>query len=142
MANIPPQENWFTHSQRALNVATSNAIFGVCDYTCPPNRCAEITSVWYEEISGSGATLGFCFAGKGATTAPGALPYHTVVLKFESSGTSDYYEKGRPISVRLGPGDQVFIGVLTGASMTQWTAGFSVREIGPASTNLGEWAES
>lgn len=135
MANIPPQENWFTYAQRTVS-ASSGVILGNLDYTCPRNRCAVITSWWYDEGS-DGATLVACFSGAGAYEAPGALPYNTIIQT--TADDSVYYPGRRALDVLLGPKDRFFIGCSSG--MGTWAAGFSVREIGPCNNNMGSWTE-
>jgi hypothetical protein len=137
MANIPPQENWFMIAERTASANTAGEILGNQTYTCPRNRNAIIVS-WYADEISDGATIGAYFSPDGATDAPGALPYGVKVgpTIYSDVTTPGYYGQNM-INVCLGPGDTFFIGVVTSDGSASWDSCFSVREIGPASGNMG-----
>lgn len=138
MANIPPQENWFTISAKGATANSAGTVLGNQTYTCPRNRNAIITSWYFDEIA-DGSTIVACYSPVGATTAPGALDYYVQV------GPPQYYDPSAPgytgwnaLNLNLGPGDQFFIGVTVSDGSASWDSCFSVREIGPSSGNMGE----
>lgn len=137
MANIPPQENWFTIACKGQAANTAGEILGNQTYTCPDNRNAIIVS-WYADEITDGATLQAGFTAKGGMTAPGALPYHVRVGPniYSDITTPGYYGQNL-INVLLGPGDTFFIGVFSSDGSAAWDSCFSVREIGPANNNMG-----
>jgi len=134
MANIPPQENWFSKS--VYNVATAVAHEDLVSYTCPNNRCANITGWAYEEEY-NGSTVGLFFLGKGHGSTTG-IDHKIVIAHAASDLYAGPYHNMQ--SLRLGPGDKVAIKTITHGGGS-WSLSIFIREIGPCSNNMGSWTE-
>ena len=135
MANIPPQENWFTIAEKGADAGSMNAI--LLSYTCPNNRCAEIKSWAFDEATGS-SSVQARFAGKGHTVGYQYSIPCSPPMNADMAATDGNH---RLLNVLLGPGDTFFIVVTAAMGAGTWDVAFSVREIGPANGNMGSWAE-
>lgn len=135
MANIPPQENWFSIS--TFNVATTAVGTNLIEYTCPVNRCANITGWLYQEDY-NGSTIGLYFMGKGFTS-PMGVDRSIIVAHASSDLYAGPYHNMQDL--RLGPGDMVAVKTITEGGGS-WSLSIFVREIGPCSNNMGSWTES
>ena len=142
MANIPPQENWFSVAE--LGVAATSGGTVLLTYDCPKNRCAQITGWAWDETGSSGSTVGIYYSGKDATGVSGpGTPLKAILIAQNNDDptSSAYYPTKNGLHILMGPGDQLTCRVVTGTLGATWDVGFFVREIGPASGNMGSWTE-